>query len=90
MKTGLGYSQSISPQKTINERRRLFLGVTRNANGVFSAWSGFSLSSICIYATVKHLGRVIENPAGDGCQERVSRAPKLIQKAYSYDGKKGT
>lgn len=82
------FSEHQSPKD--NERRRLFLGVTRNASGVFSAWSGFSLSSICIYATVKHLGRVIENPAGDGCQERVSIAAKLIQKAYSYDGKKGT
>lgn len=27
-------------------------------------------SSICVHVSVKHLGRVIENTAGGGCQER--------------------
>lgn len=36
-------------------------------------------SSICIYLSVKHLGRVVENTAGDDCQERQC----IVNRAHS-------
>lgn len=44
---------------------------------------GFFPSSIYICVPVQHLGRVIENTAGDGCCERDSIVPEITQTAYS-------
>lgn len=58
-------------QKSQSVRGGSFLKVLSEIEVLYFLLSvGFFPSSICVRVSVKHLGRVIENTAGDGCPER--------------------
>lgn len=69
MKTRLKCSQSIRPKKSQSVREGSFSKVLSEIEVYFLLNVGFFPSSICVHVSVKYLGRVIENTAGDGCQE---------------------